>query len=31
MSDPVSTLGRATAQAGQTIRIEDRGPVGQVL
>ena len=30
MSDPVSTLDRATAQAGQTIRIEDRGPVGQI-
>ena len=30
MSDPVSTLNRATAEAGQTIRIADRGPVGQV-
>ena len=30
MSDPVSTLNRATASGGQTIRIEDRGPVGQV-
>lgn len=30
MSDPVSTLDRAEAQAGQTIRIEDRGPVGQI-
>jgi sarcosine oxidase subunit gamma len=30
MSEPQSTLNRAAAQAGQTIRIEDRGPVGQV-
>ena len=30
MSDPVSMLDRATAQAGQTIRIADRGPVGQI-
>ena len=30
MSEPQSTLNRAAAAAGQTIRIEDRGPVGQV-
>jgi len=30
MSDPVSMLNRATADAGLTIRIADRGPVGQV-
>ncbi|HSF96282.1 MAG TPA: sarcosine oxidase subunit gamma family protein [Thermohalobaculum sp.] len=30
MSEPVSTLNGAAAEAGQTIRIEDRGPVGQV-
>ena len=30
MSEPRSTLNRAAASAGQTIRIEDRGPVGQV-
>ena len=30
MSDPVSTLDRAAAADGQTIRIEDRGPMGQV-
>jgi sarcosine oxidase subunit gamma len=30
MSEPQSTLNRASAEAGQTIRIEDRGPVGQV-
>jgi sarcosine oxidase subunit gamma len=30
MSEPRSTLDRAAASAGQTIRIEDRGPVGQV-
>ncbi|MCH8168444.1 MAG: sarcosine oxidase subunit gamma [Proteobacteria bacterium] len=30
MSEPRSTLDRAAASAGQSIRIEDRGPVGQV-
>jgi len=30
MSEPRSTLNRAAAAAGVTIRIEDRGPVGQV-
>ncbi len=30
MSEPRSTLNRAAASAGQSIRIEDRGPVGQV-
>ncbi len=30
MSEPRSTLNRAAAAAGATIRIEDRGPVGQV-
>ncbi len=30
MSEPRSTLDRATAQAGRFIRIADRGPVGQV-
>ena len=30
MSEPRSTLNRAAAPAGVTIRIEDRGPVGQV-
>ena len=30
MSELRSTLNRAAASAGQTIRIEDRGPVGQV-
>jgi sarcosine oxidase subunit gamma len=30
MSEPVTTLNRAVAEAGQTIRIVDRGPVGQV-
>ncbi len=30
MSDPVSTLNRAEADTDQTIRIADRGPVGQV-
>ncbi|MHA1527741.1 MAG: sarcosine oxidase subunit gamma [Alphaproteobacteria bacterium] len=30
MSEPRSTLNRAAAAAGHTIRIEDRGPVGQV-
>lgn len=30
MSEPRSTLNRAAAEAGHTIRIEDRGPVGQV-
>jgi len=31
MSEPRSTLDRAVAEAGQTIRIADRGPVGQVI
>ncbi|MDH3669045.1 MAG: sarcosine oxidase subunit gamma [Paracoccaceae bacterium] len=30
MSDPVSTLNCAETGAGQTIRIADRGPIGQV-
>ncbi len=30
MSEPQSTLNRAAASAGQSIRIADRGPVGQV-
>ena len=30
MSDPVSTLDGAVAETGQTIRIADRGPVGQI-
>lgn len=30
MSEPVSMLNRASAEAGQIIRIADRGPVGQV-
>jgi len=30
MSEPVSALNRAAAEAGQVIRIADRGPVGQV-
>lgn len=30
MSEPISTLNRAEAGAGHTIRIADRGPVGQV-
>lgn len=30
MSEAVSTLNRASAEAGLTIRIADRGPVGQV-
>ena len=30
MSEPRSILNRAAASAGQSIRIEDRGPVGQV-
>ena len=30
MSEPRSTLDGITAEAGQTIRIADRGPVGQV-
>ncbi len=30
MSEPRSTLDRAAASDGATIRIEDRGPVGQV-
>jgi len=30
MSEAVSALTRAVAEAGQTIRIADRGPVGQV-
>lgn len=30
MSEAVSALNRAVAEAGQTIRIADRGPVGQV-
>ena len=30
MSEPRSTLNRSAALAGQSIRIEDRGPVGQV-
>ena len=30
MSEPRSVLDRAAASAGQTIRIKDRGPVGQV-
>ncbi len=30
MSEPRSTLNRAVAVEGQSIRIEDRGPVGQV-
>lgn len=30
MSEPISTLDRAEMSASQTIRIADRGPVGQV-
>ena len=30
MSEPRSALNRAAASTGQSIRIEDRGPVGQV-
>jgi len=30
MSEPISMLDGAQAGAGQTIRIEDRGPIGQV-
>jgi len=30
MSEPVSMLNRAAAGAGLTIRIQDRGPIGQV-
>lgn len=30
MSEAVSALNRATAEAGQSIRITERGPVGQV-
>lgn len=30
MSEPVSALNRAALQAGQSIRIVDRGPIGQV-